>query len=162
MELPVVFREEVHAGDIQNVRHIVESSGFFSAEELDVAMELVEERLDRGQASGYHFLFADLDGTPVGYTCFGPVPCTRASFDLYWIAVRNDLRGMGIGRKLLSESLRLIAQLGGVRVYVETSSRAQYEPTRSFYTRSGFMEEAVLREFYDLGDHKITYSKTIN
>ncbi len=47
-ELPVVFREEVKPEDAENVRRIVESSGFFSPEEVQVAVELVEERLNRG------------------------------------------------------------------------------------------------------------------
>jgi ribosomal protein S18 acetylase RimI-like enzyme len=137
----------------------VASSEFFSAEEVGVAVELVEERLARGEASGYHFLFAEYDGVPVGYTCFGPIPCTAGSFDLYWIAVHNDLRGSGIGRGLLSESLRIMDWLGGVRVYVETSSRPQYGPTRTFYERSGFKKEAVLEDFYGRGDHKVIYTK---
>jgi GNAT superfamily N-acetyltransferase len=160
-ELPVVFREEVHPEDSLNVRRLVASSGFFTAEELQVAVELVEDHLDRGLAGGYHFLFAELDGIPVGYTCFGPIACTKSSYDLYWIVVHNDLRGLGVGRKLLSECLQAIARLGGTRVYVETSSRAQYGPTRSFYRANGFVEEAVLRNFYDLRDHKITFSRTI-
>jgi D-alanine-D-alanine ligase len=160
-ELAVVFREEVHPEDSENVRRLVVSSNFFSPEELQVAVELVADRLDRGLVSGYHFLFAELDGIPVGYACFGPIACTKASYDLYWIAVHNDLRGLGVGRKLLSECLQVIARLGGARVYIETSSRAQYGPTRSFYKENGFVEEAVLRDFYDLRDHKITYSRTI-
>jgi D-alanine-D-alanine ligase len=160
-ELPVVFREKVKPEDAENVRRIVESSGFFSPEEVGVAVELVEERLNRGLASGYHFLFAELNGVPVGYTCFGPISCTKASFDLYWIAVHNDFRGLGIGRELLSRSLRVMESLGGAGVYIETSSRAQYEPTRSFYRSHGFEEAAVVNDFYDYGDHKIIFARMI-
>jgi ribosomal protein S18 acetylase RimI-like enzyme len=160
-ELTVVFREEVRPEDCENVRRMVVSSGFFSPEEVRVAVELVEDRLARGLASGYHFLFAEHDGAPVGYTCFGPVACTKGSFDLYWIAVHNDLRGLGIGRKLIAESLRIIGHLGGNRVYIETSSRRQYEATRSFYGNNGFEEEAVLKDFYDRGEAKFIYVKAL-
>jgi ribosomal protein S18 acetylase RimI-like enzyme len=156
-ELPVVFREELKPEDAEDVRRIVESSGFFSPEEVRVAVELVEERLNKGLVSGYHFLFAELNGVPVGYSCFGPIACTKASFDLYWIAVHNDLRGLGIGRELLSRSLRVMESLGGVGVYIETSSRAPYEPTRAFYRDNGFEEAAVVNDFYDRGDHKIIF-----
>jgi hypothetical protein len=44
---------------------------------------------------------------------------------------------------------------------VETSSRPQYDVTRSFYRKRGFAEEAVLKDFYDLGDHKVIYVRTI-
>jgi ribosomal protein S18 acetylase RimI-like enzyme len=156
----VEFREEVKPEDCESVRRIVESSGFFSPDEVRVAVELVEERLSKGLESGYYFLFAEQHGRVVGYTCFGPIACTKASYDLYWIAVHNDFRGLAIGRQLLLKTLLIIESLGGVRIYVETSSRAQYAPTRSFYNKHGFEKEAVLKDFYDHGDDKIVYSKT--
>jgi ribosomal protein S18 acetylase RimI-like enzyme len=155
-----VFREEVKPEDCESVRRIVVSSGFFSPDEVRVAVELVEERLGKGLESGYHFLFAEHEGRVVGYTCFGPIACTKASYDLYWIAVHNDFRGLAIGRHLLFKTLQIIESLGGVRIYVETSSRPQYAPTRSFYSKHGFEQEAVLKNFYDHGDDKIVYSKS--
>jgi D-alanine-D-alanine ligase len=160
-ELPIVLREELTPEDAEHVRRIVASSGFFSPEEVRVAIELVEERLDRGVASGYRFLFAEHEGTPVGYACFGPIACTKGSYDLYWIAVRNDLRGLGVGRRLLAETLWIIQNLGGSRIYIETSSRGQYDPTRSFYRENGFEEQAVLKDFYDRGDDKVIYTKVM-
>jgi ribosomal protein S18 acetylase RimI-like enzyme len=154
------FREEVKPEDCESVRWIVESSAFFSPEEVQVAVELVEERLRKGLESGYYFVFAEHEDRVVGYICFGPIPCTRGSYDLYWIAVHDDFRNHAIGRELLSKTLRLIEDLGGVRIYVETSSRLQYAPTRSFYCKHGFEQEAVLKDFYDHGDDKIVYSKT--
>jgi ribosomal protein S18 acetylase RimI-like enzyme len=155
------FREEVKPEDCENVRQILVSSGFFSADEIRVAVELVEERLSKGLRSGYYFLFAEQHGRRVGYTCFGPIACTKASFDLYWIAVHNEFRGLAIGQELLAKTLQGIVNLGGTRVYIETSSRPQYSPTRSFYSKQGFEPEAVLKNFYDDGDDKVVYSKTI-
>jgi ribosomal protein S18 acetylase RimI-like enzyme len=157
----IVYREEVNDQDWERVRSIIASSGFFYPQEVDVAVELIEERLHKGIASGYLFLFAEQAGRTLGYTCFGPIACTLMSFDLYWIAVHNDYRGRGLGRALLEQSERLIAQRGGRRVYIETSSRQQYEPTRQFYRRCGYREEAVLREFYGPGDDKLVYVKVL-
>ncbi len=159
-ELPIRFREAVTFEDSENVRRIVVSSGFFSSDEIQVAVELVEERLSRGLESGYRFLFAEHEGVCIGYTCFGPIALTKAGYDLYWIAVDNPFRGCAVGRRLLAETLRIVECLGGVRVYAETSSRAQYAPTRSFYRTHGFVEEAVFKDFYDYGDDKIVYSTT--
>jgi ribosomal protein S18 acetylase RimI-like enzyme len=157
----IEFREEVKQEDPEKVRSIVESSAFFSPEEVMVAVELVTERLSKGLESGYHFLFAEHKGRVIGYTCFGPIPCTRESYDLYWIVVHDDFRGLAIGRELLAKTLRLIENLGGVRIYAETSSRPQYSPTRSFYSNHGFCQEAVLKNFYDQGDDKVFYSIAI-
>ncbi len=155
------YRTEVRPGDRQAVRAILESTGFFYPEEIGVAVELVEERLQRGEASGYLFEFAEVGGEVAGYTCYGPIACTRASFDLYWIGVRQEHRGAGLGRRLLSRAEGQIRRLGGQRVYVETSSRPQYEPTRRFYLACGYRLEAQLEDFYAPGDGKTIFLKVL-
>jgi GNAT superfamily N-acetyltransferase len=156
-----VWREEPRASDANIVRDIITSSGFFSKEEIDVAVELVQERLNKGVSSGYYFLFADKGEEVIGYSCFGPIPCTIESYDIYWIAVQERLRGSGLGKEILERVEQKIRHMGGKRIYVETSSRDQYKPTRSFYTRCGYKEEATLRDFYSLGDSKIIYLKVL-
>ncbi|MBU0640577.1 MAG: GNAT family N-acetyltransferase [Planctomycetes bacterium] len=158
----VEFRDTVRGADVPAVRSIVASSGFFAPHEIDIAVELVEEHLARGAASGYHFIFADVDGDPIGYACYGPIGCTVGSFDLYWIAVRAACRGHGLGRRLLSEVERRVRRAGGRRLYVETSSRALYEPTRGFYERCGYSAEARLDDFYGPGDAKVIYVKPVD
>ncbi|MBI5014130.1 MAG: GNAT family N-acetyltransferase [Deltaproteobacteria bacterium] len=151
----LIFREEPTAADRSVVRALVEGTGFFYPEEAEVAVELVEERLTKGVRSGYHFVFTERDGIMLGYACYGPIACTQASYDLYWIVVRQDLQGAGLGRALLARAEQRIGELGGTRVYVETSSRPLYDPTRAFYLRCGYREEARLAEFYGPGDDKV-------
>lgn len=155
------YRTKVKPADVDNVRKIVESSGFFSEEEISIALELVQERLAKGAQSGYHFVFLVNAGETIGYSCFGRIPCTKASFDLYWIAVHDSFRGKGIGRKLLAETEAEIARLGGERIYLDTSSRKQYDPTRAFYSRCGYRQEAVLKDFYASGDSKVIFAKEV-
>ena len=162
MTQPTVnLRETVHAGDVESVREIVSSTGFFAGHEVDVAVELVQERLARGPASGYFFLFAELVGRTIAYACYGPIACTVGSYDLYWIAVHTDYQRHGLGKLLVHATEERIAQAGGRRVYIETSGRPQYEPTQRFYERCGYDAEAVLAEFYAPGDPKIVYSKAL-
>jgi D-alanine-D-alanine ligase len=160
-EPAVRYRDEVRPEDREAVRAILESTGFFYPEEIGVAVELVEERLARGESSGYHFDFAEVEGAVAGYTCFGPIACTRASFDLYWIGVHQARRRAGLGRQLLSRAEEQIRRLGGQRVYVETSSRALYEPTRRFYLACGYRIEAILEDFYAPGDGKVIFLKKL-
>jgi GNAT superfamily N-acetyltransferase len=158
---PFELRDTVRASDVAAVRSIVTSSGFFALHEIDVAAELVEERLARGVASGYHFVFADAGGQPIGYACYGPIACTVGSFDLYWIAVTAAARGQGLGRRLLAEVERRVAAAGGRRLYIETSSRPLYEPTRRFYERCGYATAACLADFYGPGDAKVIFVKAL-
>jgi ribosomal protein S18 acetylase RimI-like enzyme len=161
-DLILTFRSEPRPQDIDAVRDITASTEFFSPDEIDVAVELIEDRLERGVASEYHFLFADDEaGRTFGFACFGRIACTLHSFDLYWIAVHNDQRGCGAGTRLLQEAERLIAAEGGGRIYVETSSREQYAPTRRFYLKSGYRVDAVQDDFYAPGDGKVVLVKML-
>ena len=83
----------------------------------------------------------------------------RLSFDLYWIVVDRSLQGRKIGRVLLEKTEQLVRAAGGRRVYAETSGRDQYSPTRGFYLRRGYRQDAVLRDFYAPGDDKVVFVK---
>jgi GNAT superfamily N-acetyltransferase len=157
------FRDTVLPSDPVSVRVLVDSTGFFYPDEIDIAVELVQERLDRGETSDYHFVFATGPGGEVlGYTCYGPIAGTAESYDLYWIAVRGTERGGGIGKGLLAESEERIRRVGGRRVYIETSSRDLYRPTHAFYERRGYRLEATLEDFYRPGDSKLIYVKVLS
>jgi D-alanine-D-alanine ligase len=158
---PITFRMDVQPDDCGGVRAIVASTGVFSPVEIEVAVELVDERLSKGPASGYHFVFAESDGAVLGYACYGPIALTAASYDLYWIAVDKQCQGRKIGQLLLEKSEELIQAAGGGQIYIETSNRAQYSPTRAFYLRRGYRQEALLKDFYAPGDDKVIYVKAI-
>jgi D-alanine-D-alanine ligase len=159
----LTFRETPSQDDPGKIRAIVEATGFFSDEEVEISAELVRERLLHGPESGYHFLFAENnEGKLVGYTCYGPVTGTESSFDLYWIVVDNDFQGYGIGKLLDGMTIDLVKKMGGTRIYAETSSRDQYEPTRIFYRKAGYHETAYLEDFYAPGDGKIIFVKKVD
>ncbi|HEY8521900.1 MAG TPA: GNAT family N-acetyltransferase [Gammaproteobacteria bacterium] len=157
----IVFRRRPVPRDVPAVRRLVAATGVFHAEEQAVAVELVKERLERGRRSGYQFVFAEAAGELVGYTAWGPIPLTRASYDLYWIAVAPTHQGSGVGRALLAETERDVARRGGGRLYIETSSRGAYDRTRRFYHSAGYDEVARLADFYAAGDDKVMYCKRI-
>lgn len=158
------FRCDPEDSDRQAVLSVVAATGFFSRDEEDIAVELVEEALAKGPDSGYLFLFADRPGYAGelrGYTCFGPIPGTRSSFDLYWIAVAPDEQGNGLGGQLILETENAARALGATRMYADTSGQKKYAPTRAFYERMGYVPEAVLKDFFAPGDDKVMYSKTL-
>ncbi|MGB4204663.1 MAG: GNAT family N-acetyltransferase [Bacteroidales bacterium] len=157
----MIIRTNVKPEDIENVREIVTSTRFFHDYEIDVAIELVRETLNKGSDSGYNFIFVELDNKIVAYSCFGLIPCTQSSYDLYWIAVHNNYRNKGIGKKLLAQTEKFILDAGGTAVYAETSSQELYEPTRRFYIFNNYNEEARLKDYYKQGDDKIVYSKRL-
>jgi D-alanine-D-alanine ligase len=161
MDLHYTLRTQPGPDDIARVQSLVSATGFFSKAEVIIAGELVEEALAEGEAAGYHFIFAEESGAVIGYCCFGPVPLTRDSFDLYWIAVAPGCQGSGLGHCLMAAAEDKITKLEGTRIYADTSSREQYLPTRKFYETSGYHQAAYLPDFYAPGDGKIIYCKLL-
>ena len=153
------FRETVKISDIETVKDLVTSTGFFNKDEIEVAAELVKEYLEKNINSGYLFLFIELNGRTVGYSCYGHVAGTMDSYELYWIAVYNVIRGQGIGKKLLFETENIIISRGGKKIFLDTSSRSQYEPTRKFYEKNNYIIEAQLKDFYGPKDDKVIFVK---
>ncbi|MCX6268674.1 MAG: GNAT family N-acetyltransferase [Bacteroidetes bacterium] len=135
----ITFRSDVRSEDVEIVRDIIVSTGFFYDFEVPVAVELVQDRLDHADQSDYHFLFAEVDGKTVSYSCFGPIAATEGSFDLYWIATHDDYRARGIGNLLIGETHRMIKEMGG-RIYTK---------------------EAQIDDFYKEGDGKVFFVKRL-
>lgn len=152
---------EIKPDDIAAIDEIVRSTRFFREDEIQVAVDLVKERLDKGSESGYEFLFYDLNEKPVAYTCYGLIPCSLISYDLYWIVTHQDYRGKGIGKMLMSETERLIKNAGGKAIYVETSSKELYKPTCAFYLSNKYILKAQFEDFYDTGDDKLVFIKKV-
>jgi len=157
----VALRTHLVENDLPAIRALVDETRMFSAAEIEIAVELVSEFLQNGAKSGYGFAVAEIDGTVIGYACFGPVPCTVSSYDLYWIAVHPTQQRHGIGRQLVEHVEHRIAEAGGTRIYVDTSGREAYRPTRAFYERRGYTRAAELPDFYADGDAKVIYLKIL-
>jgi D-alanine-D-alanine ligase len=161
MTVDITYRTDARHSDRDDIRQLVDAAGIFSETEIDIAVELIEERLSKGLQSGYHFLFGELTDRIIGYTCFGPIPGAAKRYDLYWIVVHHDFRRAGIGKSLMVKTEEAIEKQGGERIYIDTSSRDQYRTTRLFYRLCGYQEEAVLKDFYGSEDDKVIYVKAI-
>ena len=102
------FREELRPEDVRAIGALVERCGVFSKAEVEIAVEVAAAGLSAGAASGYHFLLCDGPSGLAGYSAFGPIPATAASWDLYWIAVEPSGQRAGLGSRLLA------GRIGGV------------------------------------------------
>jgi ribosomal protein S18 acetylase RimI-like enzyme len=145
------------------LRAILVETHAFSSEEIDVAMELIDIVLTDENQRDYKIqcMVNDQD-RPVGYICYGPVPMTQGTFDLYWIAVDPNSQRRGAGSKLLIFLEEAVKETKGRMVLADTSSISQYENTRTFYVEKGFQEVARVPDYYSPGNDRITYCKRIN
>lgn len=148
-------------GDRAAILAAIETAGLFRANEIDIALEVLDDALAHGVAGHYQSYTAVLDGQPVGWVCFGPTPCTEGTFDLYWIVVAPERQRLGIGRLLMQHAEGLMAARGARLIVVETSGLAAYDATRRFYLSLGYHEGARLADFYAPRDDKVIYVKVM-
>lgn len=148
------------ANDLGQVRALVAGTGVFRPEEVDIAFEVFEGAV-RAPERDYFAVGAFEDDRLVGFTLFGPTPCTVGTWDLYWIVVDPTVHRHGIGRRLMAAAEATIAERGGRLVVVETSSRADYAPTRAFYGAIGYGQAARIADYYAPRDDLVVYRKSL-
>ncbi len=142
---------------------MVRRTGVFNDDEIDVARELVDENLAKGEdASGYYFLFADGERGIDGYACLGPVPGAHRRCELYWIAVDPDARRRGLGRRASARGRRRWRASSAPSI--SSPKPRRFRPTRprgGFYLANGFTLIAEVPDWHDDGDGMAIFSKRL-
>jgi D-alanine-D-alanine ligase len=148
----------MHRGPVDR---ILRAANVFRDEEIEVALEVLDAYYAH-PGLDYHAVGAFTPGGELlGYTVFGPTPCTLGTWDLYWIAVSPATQGTGVGTILLKEVEGRLTRSNARLLIIETSSRPPYDPTRAFYLKRGYREAARIHDFYEDGDHRVIYAKNL-
>ena len=156
----IIVRKTVEE-DREAIMKAIVDTDFFRHNEVSIALEVLDASLKCSEDGEYQSYTAELDGAVVGWVCFGHTPCTVATYDIYWIVVSPSCQGKGVGKVLMEHAEKLIGEKGGKVIVVETAGRAVYEPTRQFYLKRNYIEEARLKGFYAEGDDKVVYIKRL-
>jgi GNAT superfamily N-acetyltransferase len=163
--MSLTFRNGLLDKDNNILENILKATGFFNQNEIDIALELINDGIIKQDKSSYRFLLVqqtqELDSV-IGYCCFGQIQGTLSSFDIYWIVVAPGFQNQKIGRQLLKETEKVVVNLGGNKLYAETSSRLQYKSTHRFYLNNGFILVAKLDDYYAAGDDKLIFLKNLS
>lgn len=133
----------------------------FKPAEVSVAEEVCDSYLRDPSGSGYYIFVAEVDSSVVGYICYGPIPLTEGTWDIYWIAVAIEYQGQGVGSALLSFAETNITKASGRLALIETSSKPEYERTRHFYHSQGYKVVCCIPDFYTPGDDKLILQKRL-
>lgn len=140
---------------------LLKTTGFFRADELEIAREVLDTSIAKGEHGHYQTFVAEANGEPAGWVSFGSIACTLGTYDIYWIAVSPAHQHAGIGRSLMAHAEQLIRQRSGRNIIIETSGRDVYARSRAFYLKIGYREAARLKDFYAPNDDKIIFMKAL-
>ncbi|MFZ1080868.1 MAG: GNAT family N-acetyltransferase [Candidatus Kryptoniota bacterium] len=147
--------------DHGSILDILKRTDNFTAEEIEIADELLNTYFTQSFESGY-WTYTAANDKIAGYICYGPTPLTVGTYDIYWIAVDPALQGKGIGTELLNFAEDDISKHKGRLITVYTSSQEKYSLTRSFYFKRDYHEGARISDYYRPGDDLVIYVKQIS
>lgn len=145
--------------DIDGLLTLADAAGLFQPEHLDFLKGMLTTYFS--STDNPEFWITDDDNGPVGVAYCEPERMANQTWNLQLIAIHPDRQGQGRGKALLRYVEQTLTEQGGRVLLVETSGVPDFEPTREFYRKCGFEEEARIRDFYDTGDDKIVFRKAL-
>ena len=146
----------VEAEDIGAIKEIIHANNLFPSSMLDDMLK----GYFNGSNSDDHWLILD-KVLPLAVAYYTSERMTDGTWNLLLIAVHPAHQSKGLGTTLLGFiEHQLIEEMQRLLI-VETSGLPQFENARCFYERYGFVKEAVIRDFYQAGEDKITLTKAI-
>jgi ribosomal protein S18 acetylase RimI-like enzyme len=151
----------VSTDDTPALLAMTHDTGFFKPMEIDTLREVLKDYHEDGKAQGERCFVREEDGKIVGFVYYAPEPMTEGTWSLWWIVVRPGVQGKGLGAALLKFVEDDVRGHGARILFLETSGLPQYEPTRRFYLKNGYEEEARLRDYYTDGDDEVVYRKRL-
>lgn len=140
---------------------LAEASGLFGPHETEELALILAEHFS-GETNSQDIWITDDDDGLVGVAYVAPERMTEGTWNLYLLAVHPDSQRQGRGTALLAHVEQMLAQRGERVLLVETSGLESFEYVRAFYRKSGYDEEARIREFYKAGEDKIVFRKALN
>ena len=124
-------------------------------------LESISLALDT-ESTGDHLKTVAVEGgTLVGYIGAIKLKDSNASWHLDYFSVHPEYKRLGIGKSLLLNIEKMIRELGARNLYIETCSCKGESVARNFYATQGYIQEAVLKDYYSEGHSKIFYNKVI-
>ncbi len=147
--------------DTDALLKLAEASQLFQADELEILDSMLGDYY-AGKGMPGEFWVTDDENGPVGVAYCAPERMTEGTWNLYFIAVHPDEQRKGRGAALIQHIEHRLREQGERILLVETMGLPEFEPVRAFYRCAGYREEARIHDFYQSGQDKIVYWKSLD
>ena len=145
------------AEDISALIAVADETGLFPGDMLPAMLD----GYLTGNPSQSIWLTCEAHGAPIGFCYAEPEPLAEGTWNMLAIAVLPSRQGRGSGGAMV-ERLESELRGSGHRVLIaDTSGTDAYAPTREFYRKAGYTQEARIRDFWADGDDKIVFWKAL-
>ena len=142
--------------DLPALKVAIDANELFPSAMLD---EMISNYFNNKDSKDLWFTYDN--GKPVAIGYCAPEKMTEGTWNLYLIAVHPDYQRLGYGTSMLRYIEQILIERGERLLLVETSGLDSFENTRRFYRQSGYEQEARIREFYQAGEDKIVFRKSL-
>lgn len=146
----------VTPNDIPSLKAVIDANELFPSDMLD---EMISDYFANENSKDIWFTYQKNEPIAIAYCA--PEKMTEGTWNLYLIAVHPDYQGNGVGTSMVHYIEQVLAAREERILLVETSSLASFEQTRKFYYKCGYHQEAQIREFYQAGEDKIVFRKSL-
>ena len=114
-----------------------------------------------GNENHDHWLTCEQDGEAIGFCYAVPEQLAEGTWNMLAIAVLPEKQGIGAGRAIVGRLESDLRSKGQRVLIAETSATDNFADVREFYRKSGYTEEARIRDFWAPGDDKIVFWKAL-
>lgn len=143
--------------DVPALKKVIDANDLFPSDMLE---DMIFDYFDNDNSSDFWLTYEDHEPVAIAYCA--PEKMTKGTWNLYLIAVHPSHQGKGIGTSMVRYIEQILKKRGERLLLVETSGLAEFDRTRAFYRQCGFDEEARIREFYQVGEDKIVFRKSLS
>ena len=143
--------------DIPFLEQVLDETGLFPKEML---ADMISDFFHTDKFNEV-WLTCEADQSPIGFCYAKEEQLAKGTWNMLAIAVLPSCQGMDAGKALVKE-LESHLRISGNRVLIaETSGLDDFSATRAFYGKNGYVEEARIRDFWDQGDDKVIFLKSL-
>ncbi|MEM7756684.1 MAG: GNAT family N-acetyltransferase [Cyanobacteria bacterium P01_A01_bin.40] len=142
--------------DLPALKTVIDANELFPSNMLD---DMISDYFNNEDSHDYWFTYDE--DQPVAIAYCAPEKMTQGTWNLYLIAVHPNYQGSGRGTSMLQNIEQKLSSRGERILLVETSGLDSFNRTRAFYRQCGYEQEAQIREFYQAGEDKIIFRKSL-